>query len=328
MTSAPAVSVVMAVHNGARYVEQAVRSILDQTLADLEFVVVDDGSRDRTPHILETLAGEDSRLRVVAKEHSGIADSANQGVALARGRYVARMDADDVSLPNRLERQLTEIERRPTLGVLGSRVLYIDHAGRAAGEWRVPTGASLVRWSLLFGCALAHPTVIMRRELLGERPYNWSAPFAEDYELWVRLAATTDLDNLPEPLLQRRVHGRSVSDLNEARQEASVTEVMHRAATVLAESDVDPIDVRLLRRAVTGRAAGAEELERAARVLRGLLFSYLDARAEADAGTRAVLRDARARLLALGSLARHDSLVSAARIVLSAVSVGFSAGRR
>jgi glycosyltransferase involved in cell wall biosynthesis len=159
----------------------------------------------------------------------GLVEALNAGVAAASGTYVARMDADDRSLPERLARQVDELDRRPDLGVLGTRVRYIDAENRPIGIWDVPVGTPLVHWALAFGTPIAHPSVMMRRAVLPPGPYRASAPHAEDYELWVRLARRTKLDNLDQRLLERRVHGASVSDRHEAVQRTSTLHVQQRA---------------------------------------------------------------------------------------------------
>ncbi|HEY2374036.1 MAG TPA: glycosyltransferase [Gaiellaceae bacterium] len=216
--SEPRVSVVLPVRDGGSHLEQAVESILGQTFDDLELVAVDDGSTDETPRILSALAARDRRVRVQRLEPTGLVAALNAGIGQARGVYVARMDADDVSLPRRLELQVAELDARPALGVLGTQVRYINAGGSAIGVWRLPVGEALVRWSLFFGTALAHPSVMARRELLVAHVYRAEAPHAEDYDLWARLSTQTELDNLPDLLFERRVHGASVSDLNEADQ--------------------------------------------------------------------------------------------------------------
>ena len=206
--AAPRVSVVMPVHNEERFVEQAIGSVLAQTFHDLELIVVDDGSSDASAEILQRLAREDRRVRVVRQERSGLVQALNRGCALGDGALIARMDADDVSYPERLRRQVEQLERRPALGVIGSWVRYVDAAGAPIGEWRTPVGPSLVSWALLFGTQLAHPSVVMRRRLF-ERVggYPTSSPHAEDYDLWLRAVHHAELDNVPEFLLDRRVHG-------------------------------------------------------------------------------------------------------------------------
>jgi glycosyltransferase involved in cell wall biosynthesis len=230
----PRVSVVLPVRNEERYIEAAIQSILRQTFADLECIVVDDESTDDTGRILSRIAAQDGRVRIVGAEGSGLVAALNIGVKHARGAYVARMDADDISLPERFARQVQELDARPALGVLGTRVRYIDVEGRQVGAWDVPVGTPLVHWALAFGTPIAHPSVMLRRAVLPEAPYETTSPHAEDYDLWVRLSKRTMLDNLPERLLERRVHGRSISDRNLTAQEASTLRVQQRAiASVL-----------------------------------------------------------------------------------------------
>jgi glycosyltransferase involved in cell wall biosynthesis len=244
--SGPRVSVVMPARNEERYIESAVRSILGQTFADFELIAIDDGSTDATRSILLRLAEEDRRLIVNCRDGQGLVSALNAGVASAGGDYLARMDADDVSLPTRLERQVAELDRRPALGVLGTRVGYIDAEGRRVSTWNVPVGQQLVRWTLLFGTPLAHPSVVMRRELLPETPYLSTAPHAEDYDLWVRLAGSTELDNVPEILLERRVYGESVSDRNADRQRESGWQIQRRAIALRLGVEPSAAEVRAL----------------------------------------------------------------------------------
>jgi glycosyltransferase involved in cell wall biosynthesis len=236
----------MPARNEERYIESAVRSIFGQTFTDFELIVIDDGSTDTTRTILLRLAEEDRRLILNCRDGQGLVSALNVGVATAGGDYVARMDADDVSLPTRLERQVAELDRRPTLGVLGTRVGYIDIEGRRVSTWNVPVGGELVRWTLSFGTPLAHPSVVMRRELLGETPYSGTAPHAEDYDLWVRLAASTELDNVPEILLERRVYGESISDLNADVQKQSGWQIQRREIASRLGVEPSAAEVRAL----------------------------------------------------------------------------------
>ena len=215
--------------NEERFVEQALRSILDQTFRDLELIAIDDGSTDGTSSVLARVAAADERVRIIQLAGGGVVDALNAGCATAAGTYIARMDADDVSLPERIVRQVDELDRRPELGVVGTRVRYIDAHNRAVGVWDVPVGAQLVHWSLAFGTPIAHPSVMMRRDVLPPGPYRSAAPHAEDYDLWIRLAQHTILDNLGERLVERRVHGASVSDRHEEAQRASTIRLQQRA---------------------------------------------------------------------------------------------------
>jgi hypothetical protein len=211
---APRVSVVMPVRDGERHLEEAVESILCQTLADLELIVVDDGSRDRTPSILAGLARRDPRVRVhTLDQWSGMSVALNTGLGLARGAYLARMDADDVSEPERLAVQVAFLERHPQVGVCGSWVRVLG----TPAVWAYPVDDADVRAGLLFGTPFAHPTVVMRRAFLagGLRYDAELRQYAEDYDLWLRGAQLRfAYANVPKPLLRYRLHpGQQTAEL-------------------------------------------------------------------------------------------------------------------
>lgn len=204
----PQVSVVMPVRDGAAFVEAAVRSILVQTLGDIELVVIDDGSTDRTPEILSSLAARDARLRLVRTAPRGIVAALNAGLAAARSEIVARMDADDIALPERLDRQVAALAAAPHAAVIGTACRAIDAAGRPLHLMSFPTEAAEVRAALARGNCVAHPSVIMRRAAVqAAGAYRACFVQAEDYDLWLRLVETHDIVNLPEPLLHYRLHG-------------------------------------------------------------------------------------------------------------------------
>ena len=160
MPAAPLVSVLLAVSNGEDYVRTALESILRQTISDLELIVIDDGSSDETPEILA--AFHDERLRVLRhEERRGLAASLNRGLDEARGRYVARLDADDIALPRRLERQLQRMVSGSPIAVLGSAVLEVDESGRSGRLHLMPSGAVGVRWASLFSSPFFHPSVLL-----------------------------------------------------------------------------------------------------------------------------------------------------------------------
>jgi glycosyltransferase involved in cell wall biosynthesis len=166
------VSVLLAVHDDARFIRAAVDSILGQSLTDWELIVVDDASTDDTPRLLDTVS--DRRLRVVRnQEQAGLAASLNRGLEEAEGRFVARFDADDVALPNRLERQV-EALRTSAAGVLGSAIRDLDERGHEGRLHRMPLGARALRWHALFSSPFFHPTVVVDREALGELRYDTS----------------------------------------------------------------------------------------------------------------------------------------------------------
>ena len=212
MTSAePLVSVVLPVHDCVAYLGAAIESILRQTYQRLELIVIDDGSGDGSGALAESYA--DPRVRVVRNDRNlGVVASLNRGIDLARGEFIARMDADDVAAPRRLELQVRRMTEDPALSVLGTAIAYGDAAGAVVGRPRgLPRGPALVRWRLLRGTCLWHPTVMLRRSALGRERYSADRIHAEDYDLWLRLSRRHRLDNLPQCLLLHRRHGESVS---------------------------------------------------------------------------------------------------------------------
>lgn len=204
-SNAPRVTVLMAVHNGERWLSEAVQSILGQTFHDFEFLIIDDGSTDASLEIVTQFA--DERIRLIRNEQNcGLAASLNRGMALASGEYVARMDCDDVSLPRRLEKQVSFLDANPEIAVCGSRVRTI---GRAIEEvWLYPLEPDVIRCQLLFENALAHPSVMLRRKIFDSYrlSYDQTFPCSQDYDLWVRTARHAPLANVDDVLLFYRLH--------------------------------------------------------------------------------------------------------------------------
>jgi len=208
----PAVSVVMPAFNAAAFLDEAVQSILDQTFRDFEFIIIDDGSTDDTARILQKYAQADDRVKVYRQENQGMIAALNRGCRMAQGQFIARMDADDISLPHRLERQLRFMDGHPEIGILGTSVSRIDENGSFTGDWRQSPNRKVLRWNHFFRVCVIHPTVVMRREIL-ERInfYRSDAVHAEDWDLWLRASAITEFSNTREILFKYRVWSKSTS---------------------------------------------------------------------------------------------------------------------
>lgn len=240
----PLVSVLLSVHNDARFLAAAVESVLRQTVDDLELIVVDDASTDETPAVLSAV--QDSRLRVLRNERQlGLAASLNRGLDEAQGRYVARLDADDVALPQRLESQLARITATPSVVAVGTGILDLDETGRVGALHRNPAGTQGVRWLTLFGSPFFHPTVLVDRELLERHGLGYDPAYleSEDYELWSRLLELGDGTNLDEPLVLKRVHAGQASlrrsDLQESFQRQVALREIARIAPELGAEEAE-----------------------------------------------------------------------------------------
>jgi glycosyltransferase involved in cell wall biosynthesis len=243
-TAAPLVTVLLAVHDGEPYVGAAIASALGQTVSDLELVVVDDASGDRTPEVLGAV--RDDRLRVLRNdEQRGLAASLNRGLDEARGTYVARLDADDIAMPRRLELQLERIRSSRDIGIVGSAVMEIDAAWRPGRVHAMPAGPIEVRWAALFSSPFFHPSVLLERELLERNRLRYDADFgeSEDYELWSRLLDVADGDNLREPLVLYRVHDEQASRRRQELQRDLQLRVARRriadVAPMLGQDEID-----------------------------------------------------------------------------------------
>ena len=208
--SAPIVTVLMAVFNGEKYLREAIDSVLTQTFGDFELLIVNDGSTDGSRAIVESYG--DSRIRLIDNETNlGLARSLNRGLAVARGRYVARLDADDVSEPERLARQAEFMERHPDVVLLGSWHTLIDEHSKEIGRRWVPCDHFPIRWMLEFICPFAHSAVMIRRTALLTESYDESFEYAMDYDLWLRLAERGRVANLNQFLMRYRVSPDSMT---------------------------------------------------------------------------------------------------------------------
>lgn len=217
----PLVSVLMSVYNGERFLAEAIESIIKQTYTGFEFIVINDGSMDHSADILYYYENKDKRLHVYHQENRGLIPSLNWGLELARGKYLARIDADDISYPHRLEKQVEIFEECPDLVILGSAYEVIDDTGESIGLATLPTTDTGIRWEMIFKCPFAHPSVMLRLNVLRQQKlfYDPSALHAEDYELWSRLLKYGQGLNYSEPLVKRRIHDNRIGQLAAAQQQ-------------------------------------------------------------------------------------------------------------
>ena len=213
----PLVSVLMSVHNGAAYLKEAIDSILIQSLHDYEFIIIEDGSSDDSLAIIKSYSDERIRL-IVHPVQIGLAASLNEGMVMCNAPFIARMDADDISLPDRLEKQLKYMQSHHETGILGTahRIIGSDEV------YYTPMDSQRIRIKLLQGPALSHPTVMLNKALMQAHSlaYNTALPYAQDYELWIRASKCLTIENLAEPLLLYRRHDAQASSAKLAEQDA------------------------------------------------------------------------------------------------------------
>lgn len=220
----PEISVLMSVYNGADFLSLAIESILTQTFSDFEFIIVDDASTDATPDVIKQYAAKDARIRVITNEKNlGLTKSLNRGLAFAEGKYIARMDADDIALPERFMTQYWFMEEHPSLGALGSAVEVIGEKGRKIGERRLAISYEEIKAKMLFNNQFIHSTLFFRADVLKTvGGYNEDFKKSQDYELMFRISDKYPVANLPEKLLQFRFHTNSLSWTSSQQQTCGI----------------------------------------------------------------------------------------------------------
>jgi glycosyltransferase involved in cell wall biosynthesis len=246
---APTVTVVIPVHDRARYLGAAIDSVLAQTFTDFELIVADDGSTDGSDAIAAGYA--DPRVRLLRNgTNLGAPATRNRAIAEARGRYVANLDSDDLMRADRLARQVAFLDAHPDIALLGSDKGRIDSGGRRMRKLRRrPTAPAAVAARLLFRCCIAHTSMMARTAVLRDHPYDTSFPVSQDFDLFTRIAERHAVGNLPEPLVLYRRHATQVS-LQHARTRAMQTRIMARQLDRLgvAHDDADLANHALLAR--------------------------------------------------------------------------------
>ncbi len=214
----PQVSILLPVFNAEKYLEKTLRSLLGQSFGSFEIVAMDDGSTDGSAEILRRLS--DPRIRIEKNPGNlGLIETLNRGISLCRGEFIARMDADDIALPTRIEKQYRYMQQHPQCILVGTGRSAIDESDQPIDSFNKPaTGSALIRWKLLTGNFITHPTVMLRKSALPLPLFEAEYKHAEDYAAWLKLSSCGDMEILPEKLLQYRFHGQSVSQQNKMVQ--------------------------------------------------------------------------------------------------------------
>lgn len=204
------VSVILPAYNAEKYIAEAIDSILGQTYSNFELIILNDCSKDRTEEII--LSYDDPRIVYLKNEENlGVAATLNRGLAVAKGEYVARMDADDISLPERFEKQVTYLDGNKDIAVLGTNVESFNALGTISAGWSAQDPLQ-TKVDMLFACGMAHPSVMMRTDVIRALGgYDVEFNGLEDYELWCRVLENHQITTLPDVLLRYRIHGSQVT---------------------------------------------------------------------------------------------------------------------
>jgi hypothetical protein len=255
------ISVLMTVYNGMPYLPLAVASICNQTLPDWRFVIVNDGSTDQTPGYLDSI--QDARFVIIHQDNAGTAAAANRGLQACDARYVARMDADDVSLPTRLAEQVVYLDSHPEVGLVGAQMAPLGSSGTGT-SLRLPVTHNQIIEALMTGRhGMAHSCIMMRTELLKRIGGYWSLPLVDDWDMMLRMGEVSQLANLPNVLHQYRVHDRSLTGSRMGRMRFSIAlacELARRRQNGLSPISLEEFQAERDARPVWQRAAEAVDL--------------------------------------------------------------------
>jgi glycosyltransferase involved in cell wall biosynthesis len=235
MSRVPRIAVVLPVHNGEKYIREAIQSVLDQTFTDFELLVIDDGSTDNTLQIISGFV--DLRLRVIPfASHRGLALALNTGMIESRSEFIARMDADDICMPRRFERQVLFLKNHPDISICGT---WMREFGTVRAHSCPPTDAEHVRASLFFGWAMNHPTLMLRRSFLERFSLLYKDQFCEDLEFLITASQFTRLANIPECLIKYRRHNYQFSAVYRQQQRDALEKLLVRQLRVLVPEATD-----------------------------------------------------------------------------------------
>lgn len=224
------VSVIMSVYNSEKYVEESVRSIMKQSYSNLEVLIADDCSTDNSYEILLKLANEDSRIKLIKNSSNlKLAKTLNKLISLCKGKYIARMDSDDISHPDRIKEQLKFLENNLDIDFCGTNAIIINENGKERGTTKIPTGATDCKNYFRYGNVFIHPSVMLRADILQKNLYSENFKYAQDYELWGRLLFKENKKglNLNQNLLYYRVSTIQVTHSHREEQAKLAASVLN-----------------------------------------------------------------------------------------------------
>ena len=252
----PKISVLMSVYNGSRYLRESIESILNQTFDDFEFIIINDSSTDDTEEIIAEYGKKDDRIKLFKNEENiGLTKSLNKGLKLAQGKYIARQDADDVSLPERFEKQVGVLDRHPEAVLVSCDIEVINSEGAFVKKEERSCEPQWVSWYLMFYNHIGgHSQVIFRTQTAKELGgYSEVYRYSQDYEFWCRLVKAGDIIILPETLHQLRRHGKGITAEKRSEQLGYALDVSRRNLKELIGQELSLDEVSDLRHFWSGR---------------------------------------------------------------------------
>jgi len=240
-------TVLMSIYNSKDYLEEAITSILNQTMNDFEFLIINDGSTDNSSDIIASF--KDTRIKTIENPvNIGLTKSLNIGLKRATGSFIARQDADDISLPRRLEKQLSYLKTNPNIAVVGSWAKEIEADGAFLREIKTADDPMVLRWRMLFTNQIIHSTMMFRqKDILKLGGYNEEYRYSQDYDLWLKVLKKNDIYILPEFLVCRRKHKNYITGINFTEQNEAAHIIVHKNLSQYLKRHIDINDVMSLR---------------------------------------------------------------------------------
>lgn len=233
----PKVSVLMTAYNSEKYIAEAIESILNQTFGDFEFIIINDGSTDNTAKIVAKYAQADKRIKFIDnKNNQGLIAVLNQGLDLCRGEYIARMDSDDIAMPERLEKQVEYLDANPHVGAVGGWRKKFGPCIEDKIE-KYPEHATFIDM-MISGCPMVHPGATIRKKVLTDNNicYNPDCLHAEDFALWFEILKHAEIHNLPQVVVNYRWHGSNVSVVSNKKQSETDKKIRKAIIQYLTQS--------------------------------------------------------------------------------------------
>ena len=231
------VSVLMSVYNNEEYIKNTLKSILKQTYNNIEVVIINDASEDKSRYIIKSF--KDKRIKLIDnKNNLGLAKSLNKGIKKCKGKYIARIDADDLMMPDRIEKQVNFLEKNKDIAVLGTSLILINDKDKIIGKRDYPKTNEDINKTILIRNPLAHPSVMIRKSMLPKKTYDEKLKTSQDYDIWLRINKKYKIANLPHYLLKYRIHEQAVK------------------AKYTFQSNIDTIKIKIkaIRKVKTGKA--------------------------------------------------------------------------